>query len=438
MGHRLYKIFDLQSWVLRLSHRSLKFAASGCLLLCGVLSMGCTPPPEFRLNRVELMKQERLNLPDGEYFEEDYQQQIRTILLALFGTPDQPRFPMLTGEKDLADDVLSLKNLEIAAGPVKSDKEGVKSGLYREHCAHCHGITGDGAGPTAAFLNPYPRDFRLGKFKFKSTPLRQPPTDHDLKTILTEGIPGTAMPSFRTMAEAEIDALVDYVKYLTIRGQFERFLMSELIGLDGKPLVDFDLLASQAGSDSTESSATAEAINKDSLKAFEEQTMATFGEELLDGIVNRWLERETKVTKIPPALPALATTDAAHADLVNSGSELFFTKGNCAQCHGMTGVGDGQVASFDDWTVDWLKTSGVDPDNPQSYREFLKAGALPPRSIRPRNLRVPVYRGGVDPEKLYLRIANGIEGTPMPASTVLTPEETWAIVAYVMSLGIRH
>ena len=29
--------------------------------------------------------------------------------------------------------------------------------LYREHCAHCHGISGDGVGPTAVFLNPYPR-----------------------------------------------------------------------------------------------------------------------------------------------------------------------------------------------------------------------------------------------------------------------------------------
>ena len=40
-------------------------------------------------------------------------------------------------------------------------------GLYRQHCVHCHGITGDGAGPTAQFLMPYPRDFRTGEFKFK-------------------------------------------------------------------------------------------------------------------------------------------------------------------------------------------------------------------------------------------------------------------------------
>jgi mono/diheme cytochrome c family protein len=69
-------------------------------------------------------------------------------------------------------------------------------GLYREHCAHCHGITGDGAGPTAGFLNPYPRDYRKGWFKFKSTPLDVRPTHDDLKKIVLDGIPGTAMPSF--------------------------------------------------------------------------------------------------------------------------------------------------------------------------------------------------------------------------------------------------
>src|SRR5262245_2338944 len=34
--------------------------------------------------------------------------------------------------------------------------------LYMQHCIHCHGVTGDGNGPTAKFLNPRPRDYRLG------------------------------------------------------------------------------------------------------------------------------------------------------------------------------------------------------------------------------------------------------------------------------------
>ena len=55
----------------------------------------------------------------------------------------------------------------MAAGPVKSGRHGEPAGLYLEHCVQCHGISGDGRGPTAAFLNPYPRDFRLGKFQIQ-------------------------------------------------------------------------------------------------------------------------------------------------------------------------------------------------------------------------------------------------------------------------------
>jgi len=35
---------------------------------------------------------------------------------------------------------------------------------------------------------------------------------------------------------------------------------------------------------------------------------------------------------------------------------------------------------------------------------------------------------------LYLRIANGIEGTPMPAAATLKSDEIWALVAFVKAL----
>ena len=89
------------------------------------------------------------------------EQQVATILLAMFGTPDEPHC--------LPESGLDEAKLRLAAGPVRSDISGRKNGLFREHCVHCHGVTGDGLGPTAAFLNPYPRDYRPGVFKFKST-----------------------------------------------------------------------------------------------------------------------------------------------------------------------------------------------------------------------------------------------------------------------------
>ncbi|OYW18898.1 MAG: hypothetical protein B7Z55_09805, partial [Planctomycetales bacterium 12-60-4] len=41
--------------------------------------------------------------------------------------------------------------------------------VYMKNCLHCHGVAGDGAGPTARYLNPKPRDYRLGVFKFTET-----------------------------------------------------------------------------------------------------------------------------------------------------------------------------------------------------------------------------------------------------------------------------
>jgi hypothetical protein len=77
-------------------------------------------------------------------FTSQQRENIDEVLQALFGTPDEPRLPALTDVP--VTDVLDLNKLKLAAGPVGSDEQGNVRGLYREHCAHCHGITGDGAG----------------------------------------------------------------------------------------------------------------------------------------------------------------------------------------------------------------------------------------------------------------------------------------------------
>jgi mono/diheme cytochrome c family protein len=85
--------------------------------------------------------------------------------------------------------------------------------VYAQRCAVCHGPDGRGNGPAAPSLIPRPRDFTLGLFKFKSTPHGQPPTDDDLKQIIRNGLPGSAMPYFRDLlSDSEIDAVVAQVK----------------------------------------------------------------------------------------------------------------------------------------------------------------------------------------------------------------------------------
>ena len=170
---------------------------SGLAALLALLASGCSPAPvaEFRLNMYRIVK-ENPDVPADQKPTFDKQvQTLANVLEAAFGTPDQP-YLLPDAAKETG---ISLDNLHRAAGPVRTDPSGAKLGLFREHCVHCHGITGDGAGPTAAYLNPYPRDYRPGVFKFKSTPTGAKPMHDDLVKIVTEGIPGTAMPSFKLL-----------------------------------------------------------------------------------------------------------------------------------------------------------------------------------------------------------------------------------------------
>jgi mono/diheme cytochrome c family protein len=391
-----------------------------CLAGCGE-----TPTAAFKLNSVELLKQEKLFLSGGQSYDERYAAEIGTILTAFFGTPDQPRVPTVLPEDDPAVEVLSQENLDVAAGPVLSEPNSNGHhgrGLYREHCAHCHGITGDGAGQTARSLNPYPRDFRLGKFKFKSTPLRSMPTDDDMMRLLVKGIPGSSMPSFRGLPESDLEALVDYVKYLTIRGQYERYLMSELSNLeDGEPLINL-------------SAADVEDEGDPAKEKYLDSMFDLVGEGLVEDVVERWIDTDDNRSDVPEAPAALLLDHPDHQALVDQGRVLYYTGGNCAQCHGESVAGNGQTNTFDDWTNEWIKSPGVDPFSPETYADFTAAGALPPRPILPRNLTSGEFRGGGQPSDLYLRIANGIEGTPMPAAATLNSDQIWALVAYVKAL----
>ena len=390
----------------RFSHVAFLLAA-GCLLSAGC---GRTPPASYRLNMVEATKQ-RLT-PEQE-------RQVATVLLAMFGTPDEPVALPETG--------LDEAKLRLASGPVRSDIVGRKNGLYREHCAHCHGVTGDGMGPTAAFLNPYPRDYRPGVFKFKSTERADKPTHADLLRILRNGIAGTSMPSFALLSEPQIDALVEYLKYLSIRGETELALMRAYFELD------------------------------DDAKGILPETREFLVDETLAPIAEKWKSAAAAQIAVPD-MPA----DIDLAASIAKGKELFYgDKANCVKCHGVTGLGDGQANDYDDWNKAIVEinkeikgglakagetsTSGMSAEDAAEHRnqvawlgkfsQVVDGDALVPRTIPPRNLRLGVYRGGRRPLDLYYRIHAGINGAPMPAAKgTVPPEDIWHIVNYIRSL----
>ncbi len=381
-------------------------------MLALLAGCGRTAPPQFHLDMVAIAEKQ---IPA------DQTQEIANILDAMFGTPDNPFVLPETG--------LDPALVKMAAGPTQSDQFGRETGLYRRHCAHCHGTTGDGLGPTAMLLNPYPRDYRQGKFKFKSTERAAKPTQHDLEFIVREGVQGTAMPAFGLLPETQIKSLVEYVKYLSLRGQTEIRLSDAMLDL----------------SEGEKFPATREMLV----------------DEILTPLAESW---STAPDSIIPTDGENAKPDVELAQSIASGKDLFYSaKANCAKCHGWSALGDGQTNDYDDWSKAVVEAQNslagdiatLDSSDEMSSEDraalarhvdqlssALATDSLPPRNAIPRNLRQGIYRGGRAPYDLYRRIYAGINGAPMPAvgpptpgaQGTLTSDEIWNLVDYVLSL----
>lgn len=84
--------------------------------------------------------------------------------------------------------------------------------VYDTYCMGCHGITGDGQGPAAEFLNPKPRNFQTAEFRFSSRPSGDVPTDQDLFRTITEGLHGSSMSGWNLMPESDRWAVIAYLK----------------------------------------------------------------------------------------------------------------------------------------------------------------------------------------------------------------------------------
>ena len=187
----------------------------------------------------------------------------------------------------------------------------------------------------------------------------------DLFQTVTRGLAGSAMPDFRMLPEEKRWDVVEYVAWLSVRGEFEEMMLKFAWEDDELP-------------DPTE--------------------MA----EIVEG---RWDQLQQR-----PQYPNVAEPDRDQAS-IDRGRELFVgSKATCYTCHGEGGRGDGPAA--DEYTDDW------------GY------------PIRPRDLTAGVFRAGGTGKDLWLTIANGIGGTPMPSyAGALTGEEMWDLVHFIEYLA---
>lgn len=89
--------------------------------------------------------------------------------------------------------------------------------VFERNCTVCHGARGDGKGELAETLQPMPRSFREGMFKFRTTPWGALPTDEDLRRTITGGLSGTAMGMFSHLSGQELESVIVYVKAFSRR-----------------------------------------------------------------------------------------------------------------------------------------------------------------------------------------------------------------------------
>lgn len=209
--------------------------------------------------------------------------------------------------------------------------------VYERNCMVCHGVRGDGAGEMSPNLQPRPRSFREGLFKFRTTPFGTLPTVDDLQHTIRHGLAGTGMGMFTHLPESDLQAVIAYVQ------SFSR----------------------------------------------------------------RWRKPENYAEPMQlPAPPEWFQDESRKAEKVAAGGALFLQ--HCATCHGpeADGRGPAVAALRDVWN----------------------------QPAKPADLREPHLRCGSRPEDMYRLLATGMNGTPMISfESLLTPEQRWAIVAWVFS-----
>jgi mono/diheme cytochrome c family protein len=241
-----------------------RIAIGAALCHLVILAAGCArvPEPSFTLN-----SQTRKLKPE-------FQEKITRILRDQSGRPLNPK---------------------LVGSPATSSvhlKRGAE--LYSRYCVQCHGVSGDGTGVAAVYLNPKPRNYQLGIFKFTSTTYGSKPLREDLIRTVRRGIRGTSMPAFPLLPPRDQEAVVDYVLALTHRGELE------------------SRLAEQA--------------------EFDDQIDEAKVPEMVADIVSKWQAARSQV--VYPESPMPIFTQAN----VEQGKAAFLSIG-CSKCHGDDGRG---------------------------------------------------------------------------------------------------
>lgn len=170
--------------------------------------------------------------------------------------------------------------------------------LYQANCVQCHGASGQGNGPLAAQLEPAPTDFTDAARAAQRSKLA-------LYQVISNGVDGTAMPSFNELSDQERWALAYFVsgfaspptqqansgKLALARSQLKKSLAALEQGQQGAAIK----LALSAYLDGFEPNEAALAIRNNTLMRKIESGMITFRNQVMDNKLAQARHTETQL-----------------------------------------------------------------------------------------------------------------------------------------------
>jgi len=124
----------------------------------------------------------------------------------------------ITHQLALIVSITALATLLAPTGAWAGDAAAGKT-VYTTNCLSCHGETGKGDGPVGQVLQPPPRNFAVGEFKFDTDKDGKVGTDADLKAVITKGagaFGGNQMMAAwgGMLSDADIDNVIAYIHTL--------------------------------------------------------------------------------------------------------------------------------------------------------------------------------------------------------------------------------
>ncbi len=272
--------------------------------------------------------------------------------------------------------------------------------IYDYYCYQCHGYAGNGVTLAANYLDPPPRNFTV-------TSLEELTREQMFKTIY-QGKPGTAMSAFgNTLSRDEIESVVAYVRNAFMSGSDQDYRYhTEQNGWSRheRYRAAFPYIFGKISIGDDENSLT---VDERAGKHLFLSACISCHEPPANPQTSRWELRgvsyppgnytennEPPVYELHEQAPVLINATAQEAR-----GELLYQR-HCAHCHAEDGTGRNWIGSF------------LTPHPPDFTNQLFKTR--------------------VNYQRLYDTIANGINGTSMPAwKSVLPDDDINATIAYM-------